>query len=116
MKKLRKFMVAVLSMCMLFGFSVTCYAGTLTATCEKDWIHAYYKADEYGNVLKLVMEFTEKHPATGHVYSSSQSRTSGGAYDYISDSRNADAGYQYTFLNAYVYENGIYVHQGYDTP
>ena len=76
------------------------------ATVVDKRAEATYAPGGYGNSIRVVVEFNEKHTTTGQIYKSSFEERSFGGYDSVSAYRNADEGYKFVSICPTGYNNG----------
>ena len=109
MRKLRRMIVLVLSVCILFGGTMLCYASEvygLRATATTARISAEYLHEKPVGILKLDMYYNEVHTVTGQKYMDCLTKVRTAGVTSISNSKNADTGYVFTELNAFAYADG----------
>ena len=108
MKKFNVILASVSALAAVAFSTCSAYATTrgLIATVVDKRAEATYGAGSYGNSIRLVVEFEEKHPTTGQIYRSSFEERRFGGYDSVSAYRNADAGYNFVSICPTGYNNG----------
>lgn len=108
MKQKRR--LAAMLFAVLFAFStVSVQAASygITADIEKTYFEASYNYGKAGYLLKIEVNFTEKHSQTGQVYTDWCYDIKTGGYTTVSVARYADVGYNYEYINVYGYVNGV---------
>lgn len=112
MKKLKRMSVLVLSVCMLFGGTITLYAAgvekQLRGWVTKETIYAEYTHDAYGETLRLSMFYAYEDKETGVIIGADNTsfvRT--GGYNFISHSKNAESHYYFDSMDVYIEINGV---------
>jgi len=117
MKKLKRIVAMALSVCMLFGYTATCYAGTLTVTCEKTYIYSHYSDnEEYGNLLVMQSRYYEKNRENGEESTACIVAKTSGVYNYVTSYRVSSNRCWYTGLWVTVFKNKNIAYEGYDRP
>lgn len=107
MKLKRKLVVMLMGILLAFGtVSVQAASYGITADVDRDYFIATYDYGKAGYLLKIEVEFTEKHSQTGQEYSNSCFNTSTGVYTSVSTSRTADIGYDYEYIDVRGFVNG----------
>ena len=98
-------MVLVLSVCMLFGGTVACYAADagLDINGTKTKVLGKYRHEEYVGMLELDMYCYEKHSVTGNQTVKSVTERVTGGINSISGIGFADTDYYFTKVNGYAY-------------
>lgn len=101
-RKLKTIGALVLSLSIIFGFSMTVQAasGGVTMNATKQSLYATLNYPESGHSLSITVAFSEKHTQTNHVHSDSCSNGVAGNYTSVSVSRNPSIGYEYTSAKA----------------
>lgn len=110
-KKLKTIGALVLSLSIIFGFSMTAQAasGGVTMNATKQSLFATLTYSEPGHSLSVSANISERHTQTGHVNSSTCSNSVTGNYTSVSVSRNPSIGYEYTYAYATGYVNGALI-------
>ena len=108
MKKLKVILASVSALVAVAGSTCSAYATTrgLIAKVVDKRAEATYGAGSYGNNIRLVVEFEEKHPTTGQIYKGSFEERRFGGYDSVTGNRNADTGYNFVRIRPTGYNNG----------
>ena len=106
--KVKRRVVAMLFVILLALGTVSVQAASygITADVDEEYFEATYEYGKAGYLLKIEVDFTEKHSQTGQVFSSSCSNIATGGYTRVNISRAADAGYKYQYMDIYGFTNG----------
>lgn len=108
MKKLKVILASVSALVAVAGSTCSAYATTrgLMATVVNKRAEATYAPGGYGNNIRVVVEFKEKHTTTGQVYQNSFEERRFGGYDSVTAYKNADTGYNFVCIRPTGYNNG----------
>lgn len=108
MKKFNVILASVSALAAVAFSTCSAYATTrgLIATVVDKRAEATYAPGGYGNSIRVVVEFNEKHTTTGQIYKSSFEERRFGGYDSVTAYRNADAGYNFVRIRPTGYKNG----------
>ena len=102
-KKLLSLIGVAVMVCMMSNAALASSTG-LVADITSKKVFAEFGYGTKG-ALKVKIAYTEKHPQTGHVYSSScQASVTDGTY--VPVSKKVDTGYKFTKMTAYGYVGG----------
>lgn len=106
---LKKLAALGVSTIMIMSMSMSAFAANvgLTLSVEKEWVESTFTYHSPGNVLKVRIDYNEKHRTTGQSWSDYTQNVKTGSYTTVTAYGKPDEGYDVIDAFSSAYVNGV---------